>query len=1214
MPAVVALCLVVECQCACLVRYLCVSNVQLSPQHFVSRNVAYIHLMDPRTRLPNNKNAKPQTPSLTSGSVRSSSSSMFSSHDSGLGGSTTVGRASPPLIELDSGTDTERLGARRPLALNAGAGVTAGDKLRALLRQMDAEVRATQPVTIPKRPSPKVREEESSGSRSPPSPPPRISNLYPRRSLERSRSDGEEEVSPPRRLPSRVVALNAAAAASKAANRTSSLEPSEQKRDSPLHKFIASHPTPIAGPSTQRLQDSTPRPRNISLRKGKERSLEQEPQDDWSTSRQQRGESSLANSRTPSERRARPRPGKTPRRTSIDIPPDTSASFAAGLQIAPEVAPDLDDSDVPWVEDDDSIESSEVSVPIDLQRGPSARFMAAEEQSFSRSRESLHSASFATANEGATPRPRQRIPTDTSLPTLPDPESTDDDDDDSPVLRHRAEMFRPSPRNTPTSRIDESRRSQRDTAEYADAPSYTSRSWSSRAKTVRQEDHDKPATSMSLMNEESSTKLRDESSSFSRPRRSEQEESSEVMSNLRSNDASRLLRSRSNSASSSDALSPERSPRRSPRRTDDSDLGKWSTTPYWDDEQPEHLSARSHSLSRDESVRSNSRSGDAESSPRIRRRPKESSGLSQTSLRLSASLRPSSSSPKAGKAWERDAETSTREMEVEFSREAPQAYPRESADGDQVDGLPSPRASMRAGALTKSLAPVLRDTSEFHDSQLDLWMSAPHLASLTSDDFDLEASGWRKDVSNDESSDQLAEESEHADTLADLRASWSRQSETSIAAGSAPSDGPSTSTPRPVPSTPVPGVTPRPNNPAAAPTPLRSALKKVNTPRAFLPAPGIRWSPEVLANHPDSSTELNEEVEPESSTPPSTPPPSHSAPSSTSPTASPPRVPQTPGMPTPKPPGAWKATPAQVPSTPLPPQPKVAGLQPTQTPGVTPRPPGAWHSPIGRPFNTVPARTSGLRNEWRMDESGSSTTSPTKPASPSIARISSDSVHRIKLSPAKRLQLSTKKAAVSNPATPPRLQLDSQSATPATPPRQLVNDDPETPPPPPSFSIDDLPLDPDSSWTAKLKRVILSPMKPTTTSASLLEAQEALDSAARASAAARLRVASAQKAWMAALATPEPAMVKSARWTVWVGWAVLEILLLWGVFRVTIDYATSNAYRAVYDPYARQYAVGIQLPSALDVFAASRRTPMNLFDLLDFLGIAVARGIWRPPT
>jgi hypothetical protein len=185
----------------------------------------------------------------------------------------------------------------------------------------------------------------------------------------------------------------------------------------------------------------------------------------------------------------------------------------------------------------------------------------------------------------------------------------------------------------------------------------------------------------------------------------------------------------------------------------------------------------------------------------------------------------------------------------------------------------------------------------------------------------------------------------------------------------------------------------------------------------------------------------------------------------------------------------------------------------------------------------------------------------------------------------------------------------------------------------------DEPEDGDTSWTARIKRAFTpgpatpsTPVTPRTASRTrLAEAQDALDTASRASAKARSRVLAAQDAWRAAIATksapepepqpvPEPELPEPARpWALWLLYLVIEAVVLWGVFRVTLEYATSGSFLARSDPFgpfAPGYAVGVRLPSSLEAFGKHPPRSANVFDLLDALGLGLGGALrqWVPPT
>ncbi|ORX35586.1 hypothetical protein BD324DRAFT_652135 [Kockovaella imperatae] len=146
----------------------------------------------------------------------------------------------------------------------------------------------------------------------------------------------------------------------------------------------------------------------------------------------------------------------------------------------------------------------------------------------------------------------------------------------------------------------------------------------------------------------------------------------------------------------------------------------------------------------------------------------------------------------------------------------------------------------------------------------------------------------------------------------------------------------------------------------------------------------------------------------------------------------------------------------------------------------------------------------------------------------------------------------------------------------------------------------------------KLSPAKSKPLPPLPRSQTFAQAQEALRQASQASDVARLRVESAQRQWLDALATAQKvgdgALIMAKKgwtWSSWAWWVSIEVLLVWGVFRVTLDYAQSTAFLASIDPFSpllsptRHLAMAVPNPSSLSIFAVPHRGSANFFDLVE---------------
>lgn len=306
-------------------------------------------------------------------------------------------------------------------------------------------------------------------------------------------------------------------------------------------------------------------------------------------------------------------------------------------------------------------------------------------------------------------------------------------------------------------------------------------------------------------------------------------------------------------------------------------------------------------------------------------------------------------------------------------------------------------------------------------------------------------------------------------------------------------------------------------------------------------------------------------------------------------------------------------------------------LQPQQPYFSTPKPPGGW--------SWTPAAGSRLRNEITLDSSQSS-------AESSFERslLGNGDVHRLKLSPRRKagspktspsssmkadesfedVSLTTPKKG--SQAWPPADQTPDRTPKAGDPPtplseRLLNNSHAEE-----SF-MDDSFLQADTSVMARV-RSFLSPSKD----ADLRRAREQLEAARTQTQASRREIEDAQKAWLAALASvPAPSAANAATstesataveaektpgkwqrnewpWAYWAVIALVEIGIMWAVFRVTVDWVDAERART-------SSALVRRLPAGLGVFRRNTRSS-NLFDLLELLGLrwAPQERRWNVPT
>ncbi|WVN87731.1 uncharacterized protein L203_102926 [Cryptococcus depauperatus CBS 7841] len=207
--------------------------------------------------------------------------------------------------------------------------------------------------------------------------------------------------------------------------------------------------------------------------------------------------------------------------------------------------------------------------------------------------------------------------------------------------------------------------------------------------------------------------------------------------------------------------------------------------------------------------------------------------------------------------------------------------------------------------------------------------------------------------------------------------------------------------------------------------------------------------------------------------------------------------------------------------------------------------------------------------------------------------------------------------------------------------------------------------DPDASWTSKLRESLCRisiPIRSTTYTKYQSQIEKA--QLEREATGKRLRVA--QSTLLSSLSTtpstpllPEAthtlahsasaSLARGWRWTRWLWWLSLEIFLLWGVFRMTLEYAQSGMYKSWIDPFgpmaqplgltqapryaevrgekeqinwanARNFGLDVPIPGSLRTLIGL--TPggrVNFFDLVanmgwdleTLLGIGIVDGEWR---
>ncbi|WWC94457.1 hypothetical protein V866_001303 [Kwoniella sp. B9012] len=206
---------------------------------------------------------------------------------------------------------------------------------------------------------------------------------------------------------------------------------------------------------------------------------------------------------------------------------------------------------------------------------------------------------------------------------------------------------------------------------------------------------------------------------------------------------------------------------------------------------------------------------------------------------------------------------------------------------------------------------------------------------------------------------------------------------------------------------------------------------------------------------------------------------------------------------------------------------KPSGTNPNVSTLPTPKPPGAWKS-------TPKAKV-------RFSPSPLSQHSPVRPDTPSRdENVEGVSMHRLKVSPRR----SAKTKIISNE------QEQDQEVGNGSFLGRLTG------------SL--------SSPLKKAKTQIPIPPKSTTFTLSTPSLQHAKSSTI----AAEQNLLITQKQWLEALSAINAAANTSSivvrrgwGWSTWVFWGLVEVLVLWSVFRVTIDYATSLTHISTLDPF-----------------------------------------------
>ncbi|WVW84265.1 hypothetical protein I302_106295 [Kwoniella bestiolae CBS 10118] len=247
----------------------------------------------------------------------------------------------------------------------------------------------------------------------------------------------------------------------------------------------------------------------------------------------------------------------------------------------------------------------------------------------------------------------------------------------------------------------------------------------------------------------------------------------------------------------------------------------------------------------------------------------------------------------------------------------------------------------------------------------------------------------------------------------------------------------------------------------------------------------------------------------------------------------------------------------------------------------TPKPPGAWQS--------TP------KPKVRFNPSPLSRYSPTRPETPSREGVEGEegvSIHRLRVSPRRSPKSKIKEKEVEEVGNGSFLgRLAGNLSSPLKRSRLSI------PPRSTTFSLHTPSLEQAKSATTLAEQNLLITQKQ------WLEALSAINAAA---------------------STSGNVVRKGWGWGTWVLWGMVEVLILWSVFRMTIDYATSLNHISTLDPFHplslpfRQTSTGastwsngplgsisleIPIPSALQTLVGRGGGNANFFDLIESWGV-----------
>ncbi|OCF43046.1 hypothetical protein I317_03139 [Kwoniella heveanensis CBS 569] len=248
----------------------------------------------------------------------------------------------------------------------------------------------------------------------------------------------------------------------------------------------------------------------------------------------------------------------------------------------------------------------------------------------------------------------------------------------------------------------------------------------------------------------------------------------------------------------------------------------------------------------------------------------------------------------------------------------------------------------------------------------------------------------------------------------------------------------------------------------------------------------------------------------------------------------------------------------------------------SMTAAPTPKPPGAWqYTPKGKVrFTPSPL---GKGSPIRASSADSPSLLHSHSRSQSQSLDESVSVHRLKLSPRRAKtpkEDETRSSIVDTVRTDPEVEDEAEAET------SLIGRLKE------SLS---------GSLMRSKERIPIP--RPSTT---FTQFTSTLQSAQSKTLSTQQKLEATQQQWLEALSAPNTAMSagqnardlglvvrKGWNWGTWAWWILLEIVVLWSVFRVTLDYATSISHLTSLDPFHPLALPFRQIPSSISSHSSS---------------------------